>query len=260
MIRIRTVEEIALLRENAQLVSKTLAEVGRHIKPGVSTKRLDTIAETFIRDHGAEPAFLGYEGFPATLCISLNNTVVHGIPSNDVLHEGDIVSVDCGTRFKGYCGDSAYTFGVGELSAEDETLLRVTHDSLFKGIEQAVAGNRVGDISAAVQNHVEPLGFSVVRDMVGHGIGTKIHESPDVPNYGRRGHGKRLAKGMVLCIEPMINAGGKAVYLSRDGWALKTSDRKKSAHFELTVAIEAGRPEILSTFKWIDEYSSKYQD
>jgi len=258
MIKIRTVEEIELLRENALLVSKTLAEVGRHITPGVSTKYLDKIAETFIRDHGAEPAFLGYEGFPATLCISRNSTVVHGIPSDEVLKEGDLVSIDCGTRYKGFCGDSAYTFGVGELSDEDKTLLRTTHDALFKGIEQAVVGNRVGDISAAVQNHVEPFGFSVVREMVGHGIGTKIHESPDVPNYGRQGHGKRLAKGMVLCIEPMINAGGKAVYLARDGWALKTSDRKKSAHFELTVAVEMEKPDILSTFHLIDEYYIKY--
>jgi len=259
MIKIRTGEEVELLRENALLVSKTLAEVGRHITPGVSTKRLNTIAETFIRDHGAEPAFLGYEGFPAALCISLNSTVVHGIPSDEVVKEGDVVSVDCGTRYKGFCGDSAYTFGAGELSDENKVLLRVTHDSLFKGIEQAYAGNRVGDISFAVQSYVEQFGYSVVREMVGHGIGTKIHERPDVPNFGRRGHGKLLAEGMVLCIEPMINAGGKEVYLDDDGWALKTADHKNSAHFELTVVVRRGKPEIISTFNFINEYNIKYQ-
>ena len=259
MIKVKTGEEIDLLRENALLVSKTLAEVGRHIAPGVSTKTLDRIAETFIRDHGAEPAFLGYEDFPATLCISLNSTVVHGIPSDEELKEGDIVSVDCGTRYKGYCGDSAYTFGVGEISEENKTLLRITHDSLFKGIEKAVAGNRVGDISFAVQGYVEPYGYAVVREMVGHGIGTKIHEAPDIPNYGHRGRGKLLLDGMVICIEPMINAGGKAVYLDEDGWALKTTDKKNSAHFELTVVVKPGKPEILSTFHFIDEYNSKYQ-
>jgi len=254
MIKIRSGEEIELLRENALLVSKTLAEVGRHIAPGVPTKVLDKVAETFIRDHGAEPAFLGYKNFPATLCISLNSTVVHGLPSNDVvLKEGDVVSVDCGTRYKGFCGDSAYTFGVGELSNEDKTLLRVTHDALFKGIEQAISGNRVGDISVAVQSYVEGFGFSVVREMVGHGIGVMIHEPPDVPNFGRRGHGKRLSEGMVLCIEPMINAGDKAVYLDDDGWSLKTTDHKKSAHFELTVVVGREKPEILSTFNFIDE-------
>jgi methionyl aminopeptidase len=259
MIKTRTGEEVELLRENALLVSKTLAEVGRHIKPGISTKTLNQIADTFIRDHGAEPAFIGYEGYPAALCISLNSTVVHGIPSDEVIKEGDMVSVDCGTRFKGFCGDSAYTFGAGELSEENKMLLRVTHDSLFKGIEQAFVGNRVGDISSAVQSYVEQFGFSVVREMVGHGIGTKIHERPDVPNFGRRGHGKLLAEGMVLCIEPMINAGGKEVYLDEDGWALKTADHKNSAHFELTVVVRAKKPEVLSTFNFIDEYNIKYK-
>jgi len=259
MIKIRTGEEIELLRENALLVSKTLGEVERHIIPGVSTKRLNEIAETFIRDHGAEPAFLGYEGFPAALCISLNNTVVHGIPSDVELKEGDLVSVDCGTRYKGFCGDSAYTFGVGEISKENRKLLRVTHDSLFIGIEQAVAGNRVGDISFAVQSYIERYGYSAVREMVGHGIGTKIHERPDVPNFGKRGHGKLLAEGMVLCIEPMINAGGKEIYKDEDGWALKTADHKNSAHFELTVVVKRGKPEILSTFNFINEYNIKYK-
>ena len=255
MIRVRTGEEIELLRANALLVSQTLAEVGRHIKPGVSTKTLDTIAETFIRDHGAEPAFLGYEGFPAALCISLNSTVVHGIPSDEVLKEGDVVSIDCGTRYKGFCGDSAYTFGVGELSAENKELLRITYNSLFLGMETAVVGNRVGDISFAIQSYVEQNGYSVVREMVGHGIGTKLHEAPDVPNFGRRGSGKRLLDGMVICIEPMINAGSKAVYLENDGWSLKTSDHKNSAHFELTVVVRAGKPEVLSTFDYINNNS-----
>ena len=259
MIKIRTGEEIALLKENALLVSKTLAEIGRHIAPGVTTKTLDQIAESFIRDHGAEPAFLGYDGFPASLCISLNSTVVHGIPSDYALQEGDVVSIDCGTCYKGYYGDSAYTFGVGELSPQDKQLLRATHDSLFKGITRAIVGNRIGDISAAVQNHVEPLGFSVVRKMVGHGLGTKLHEKPDVPNYGHQGKGKKLIDGMVLCIEPMINAGGSSVYLEEDGWTLKTADHKNSAHFELTVVVRFGKPEILSTFDYIDEYYNTYQ-
>jgi methionyl aminopeptidase len=259
MIKMKTKEEIELLRANALLVSKTLAEVGRHIAPGVTTKALDKIAETFIRDHGAEPAFLGFEGFPASLCISLNSTVVHGIPSDETMKDGDLVSIDCGTRYKGFYGDSAYTFGVGELSVENKKLLRTTHDALFKGIEQAVSGNRIGDISFAVQSYVEQRGYAVVREMVGHGIGTKMHERPDVPNFGHRGRGKLLAEGMALCIEPMINAGGKAVYLDQDGWSLKTVDHKNSAHFELTVVVSAGKPEILSTYQFIDEYYNKYQ-
>ena len=259
MIKIRTGEEIALLKENAILVSKTLAEVRRHITPGITTKALDRIAETFIRDHGAEPAFLGFEGFPASLCVSLNSTVVHGIPSDYALKEGDVVSIDCGTFYKGYYGDSAYSFGVGVLSSQNKELLRATHDSLFKGIACAVAGNRVGDISAAVQNHVEALGFSVVRKMVGHGIGTKLHEKPDVPNYGHQGRGKLLIDGMVLCIEPMVNVGTASAYVDEDGWSLQTADHKNSAHFELTVVVRSGKPEILSTFDFIDEYYNKYQ-
>lgn len=196
MIKLKNAEEIELLRENALLVSRTLAEVGKHIKPGVTTLELDKIAETFIRDHGAEPAFLGYGGFPFTLCLSVNETVVHGFASDYRLKEGDIISVDCGTKMKGYYGDSAYTFPVGEISEENATLLRVTKESLFKGIEKAIVGNRMGDLSYAVQEHVESFGFSVVREMVGHGIGKKLHESPEVPNYGRRGDGKKLVEGM----------------------------------------------------------------
>ncbi|MCL2098234.1 MAG: type I methionyl aminopeptidase [Bacteroidales bacterium] len=253
MIALRTNEEIALLKENALLVSKTLAEVGKRIQPGITTLELDKLAETFIRDHGAEPAFLGYEGFPNSLCISVNDVVVHGIPSAYRLQEGDIVAIDCGTRYKGYYGDSAYTFAVGKISREAETLLSVTKDSLYKGIAQAIAGNRVGDISAAVQSHAEQFGYGVVREMVGHGIGRKMHEAPEVPNFGKRGRGKQLKEGMVICIEPMINEGTKKVYLDKDGWTLHTEDNKLSAHFELMVCIRKGHPEVLSTFEYIEK-------
>lgn len=252
MIKIKTEEEIAILRENAILVSKTLAEIGKRVAPGVTTLELNNLAETFILDHGAKPGFLGYAGFPYTLCISVNDVVVHGFPSNHPLKEGDIISVDCGTIYKGFYGDSAYTFPVGEVSNEDERLLRITKESLYKGIEKAVCGNRVGDIGYAIQSYVEPFGFSVVREMVGHGIGANMHEGPDVPNYGSQGRGKKLSEGMVICIEPMINAGGKAVYMDENGWAVRTSDGKKSAHFELTVVVRKEKAEILSTFDFIE--------
>jgi methionyl aminopeptidase len=253
MITLRTVEEVEILRENALLVSKTLAEVGKRIKPGVTTLELDRLAETFIRDHGAVPGFLGYNDFPNTLCLSVNDVVVHGIPSKYELKEGDILSVDCGTRYKGYYGDSAYTFAVGEVSEAAKQLLRVTKESLFKGIAQAVGGNRVGDIAAAVQGHVEAFGYGVVREMVGHGVGKDMHEKPDVPNYGKRGNGKRLREGMVICIEPMINEGTQEVFLDDDGWSLRTKDGKYSAHFELTVCIRKGAPDVLSTFEFIEQ-------
>ncbi len=252
MIVLRTDEEIAILKENALLVSKTLAEVGKRIQPGVTTLELDKLAETFIRDHGAEPAFLHYNEFPNTLCISVNDVVVHGIPSGYQLKEGDIVSVDCGTRYKGYYGDSAYTFAVGKVSPVALQLMKATKESLFKGIAQAIDGNRVGDISAAVQAHAELYGFSVVREMVGHGLGKHLHEGPEVPNFGRRGHGKTLKEGMVICIEPMINEGTRNVYLDNDGWTLHTDDNKLSAHYELTVCVRKGKPEILSTFDYIE--------
>ncbi|NLA14953.1 MAG: type I methionyl aminopeptidase [Bacteroidales bacterium] len=248
----KTEEEIALMRQNGVLVSKTLAEVGRHIAPGVTTKELDAIAEIFIRDHGAVPAFLGYNGFPYTLCISVNSVVVHGFPGNYRLKEGDIVSIDCGTKYKGYFGDSAYTFAVGEVSKAAEHLMQTTKESLYEGIGKAIAGNRVGDIGAAVQTYVEKRGFSVVREMVGHGIGTRLHEKPDVPNYGRPGQGKNLVEGMVLCIEPMINEGGRGVYLERDGWTLRTADHRNSAHYELTVVVRKEKAELLSTFAFIE--------
>ncbi len=252
MIYLKTEEEVELLRENNLLVSATLAEVGKHIRPGVTTLELDRIAEEFIRSHGAVPGFLGYGGFPNTLCVSVNENVVHGIPSKYALREGDIVSVDCGTILKGFYGDSAYTFGVGEIAPEVEQLLRVTKESLYKGVEKAVAGNRVGDISAAVQQHAESYGYGVVRELVGHGLGRNMHESPEVPNYGRRGTGPLLKEGMVICIEPMINMGSKNVVFERDGWTVRTKDRKPSAHFEFAVAIRNERADVLTDFGVIE--------
>lgn len=252
MVKPRTEEEIALLRENAILVSKTLAEVGKAVAPGVTTAKLNEVAETFIRDHGAVPSFLGFEGYPYAICTSVNDVVVHGFPSSYVLKEGDIVTADIGTVYKGYNGDSAYTFPVGEVSAETRRLLDVTKASLYKGIEAAVAGARTGDIGHAVQSYVESYGFSVVRELEGHGIGRSMHEDPGVPNYGRQGHGARLPEGLVICIEPMVNAGGRGVYLARNGWAVHTADHRKAAHFELTVVVRKGRAEQLSTFEYIE--------
>ena len=252
MIRLKTNEEIEILRENAILVSKTLAEVGKAIAPGVATSTLDKIAETFIRDHGAVPGFLNYGGFPNTLCISVNDVVVHGFPSDYMLQEGDIVSVDCGTIYKGFYGDSAYTFPVGNVDEETANLLKVTKESLYLGAQMAVAGNRIGDIGFTIQQYVEKQGFSVVREMVGHGVGRNLHEAPEVPNYGKQGKGKKLVEGMVICIEPMINAGKKDIYLHKNGWAVCTADKKKSAHFEFMVAVKAGKPDVLTTFDYIE--------
>ena len=253
MIEPKTEEEIELLRENAILVSKTLAEVGKVVAPGVTTKELNRVAETFIRDNGAVPSFLGFEGFPAAICTSVNDVVVHGFPSDYVLKEGDIVSADIGTLYKGYNGDSAYTFPVGEIDAKTRKLLDVTKASLYKGIEAAVEGNRVGDIGYAVQTYVESFGFSVVRELEGHGIGKGMHENPGVPNFGKRGKGVKLVDGMTICIEPMVNAGVKSVYLDRNGWAVHTSDHKNAAHYELTVVVRKGRAEQLSTFDYIEK-------
>lgn len=253
MIKPKTEEEIELLRENAILVSKTLAEVGKAVAPGVSTKELNRVAETFIRDHGAVPSFLGYDGFPAAICASVNDVVVHGFPSDYILREGDIFTADIGTCYKGYQGDSAYTFPVGEVDANTRKLLDVTKASLYKGIEAAVAGARVGDIGYAVQTYAESFGFSVVRELEGHGLGKEMHEEPGVPNYGRRGKGTHLVDGMVICIEPMINAGSRAVYLDRNGWAVHTSDHRNSAHYELTVVVRKGHAEQLSTFDFIEK-------
>ena len=253
MIRLKTREEIEILRENALMVSRTLAHVGRLVEPGITTRELDAVAEKYIRSLGAEPGFLGYEGFPATLCLSVNEVVVHGFPSDYRLREGDILSVDCGTKYRGFYGDSAYTFPVGKVDEETRALLDTTKASLYEGIAKAVAGGRIGDIGNAVQSYCESRGFSVVREMVGHGLGRNMHESPEVPNYGRQGHGVKLREGMVICIEPMINAGKKEVYLDDNGWGVITADHKKSAHFELTVAIRKGEPDVLSTFEFIEK-------
>ncbi len=254
MIYLKTDEEIELMREANQLVGKTLAEVGKHVAPGVSTLQLDKIAEEFIRDHGAVPAFLGYGGFPNSICASVNEQVVHGIPSSSkILNEGDIISVDCGTILNGYVGDSAYTFCVGEVDPKVKDLLKTTKESLYLGIQAAVEGKRIGDISNAVQTYCESHNYSVVRELVGHGIGKRMHEEPEVPNYGRRGCGPLLKSGMCICIEPMINMGSKNVVFERDGWTVRTKDRKCSAHFEHCIAIRPGGPQILSSFDFIEE-------
>ncbi len=253
MIFLKTAEEVELLRASNLLVSRALSEVGKTIKPGVSTLKLDKIAEEYLRDHGGIPGFLGYNGFPATLCTSLNDEVVHGIPSEKELRKGDILSVDCGVKLQGYFGDSAYTFPVGEPSEEYKSLMFNTRESLFKGIEAAVAGNRLGDIGYAIQNHAEQAGYSVVREMVGHGLGQNLHEEPEVPNYGSRGSGIKLKEGMVICIEPMINMGTRFIKQDKDGWTIRTNDGKPSAHYELAVAITKGEPDVLSTFEYIED-------
>ena len=250
---LKTDEEIEKLRISAIIVSKTLAEVAKYIKPGVTTRKLDTVAEEFIRAEGAIPGFKGYRGFPATLCISANEEVVHGIPGERVLKNGDIVSIDCGCLKDGYYGDSAYTFAVGEITPELSGLLTRTKESLLRAVDVAVAGKRVGDISAAVQDYVESFGYSVVRELVGHGIGRSLHEKPDIPNFGRKGSGIKLQEGLTICIEPMINLGKKEVVQANDGWTIRTSDRMPSAHFELTVAVKKGKPDVLSTFRYVEE-------
>ncbi|MDD3509584.1 MAG: type I methionyl aminopeptidase [Parabacteroides sp.] len=254
MIYLKTDEEIELMRVANQLVGKTLGELAKHVAPGVTTLQLDKIAEEFIRDNGATPAFLGYGGFPNSICASVNDHVVHGIPSSKVvLRDGDIISIDCGTHINGFTGDSAYTFCVGEVSPEVRHLLKTTKESLYKGIEAAVDGKRVGDIANAIQTYCETRNFSVVRELVGHGCGKNMHEEPEVPNYGRRGCGPLLRSGMCICIEPMINLGSKNVVFENDGWTVRTKDRKPSAHFEHCIAIRPNGPDILSSFKFIEE-------
>jgi methionyl aminopeptidase len=253
MIYLKTDEEVELMRISNLLVSRTLAEVAKNIKPGVTTNQLDKIAETFIRDNGAVPTFLGYEGFPNSLCISVNDQVVHGIPSDYELKEGDIVSVDCGAQKDGFHGDSCYTFCVGEVSEEIKKLLRTTKESLYEGIKNAVEGKRIGDISHAIQTYCEDRGYSVVRKMVGHGIGREMHEDPEVPNFGKRGNGPKLKSGMTIAIEPMINMGRHDIYIEKDGWTARTQDRKPSAHFEHTIVIRKGQADILSTFEYIEQ-------
>ena len=253
MIYYKTEEEIELLRESSLLVGKTLAEVAKLIEPGVKTIKLDKIAEEFIRDNGAKPGFKGYNGFPYTLCISVNENVVHGFPSERELKDGDIVSVDCGTIKNGFYGDSAYTFAVGEVKEEVLLLMKRTKESLYHGIENAVAGKRIGDIGYAIQSYVESFGYSVVRDLVGHGLGRNLHEKPEVPNFGRRGRGTKLKENLVIAIEPMINLGTKRVVQEKDGWTIRTADRQPSAHYEHDVVVRKGKAEILSTFDYIEE-------
>jgi methionyl aminopeptidase len=252
-INYKSVEEIELIRESSLLVSKTLGEIAKVIKPGIKTIELNKLAETFIRDNKGIPAFLNYNGFPYSLCISLNNQVVHGFPSEHVLVPGDLVSVDCGVVLNKYYGDSAYTFAIGEVSEQVKTLMRVTKESLYLGIDKAVAGLRIGDIGYAVQEHAEKHGFGVVKELVGHGVGLKLHEKPEVPNYGKRGAGIKLEEGMVIAIEPMINAGRAGVRFWDDGWTVSTIDGKPSCHYEHTVAINKGQADILSTFSYVEE-------
>jgi methionyl aminopeptidase len=254
MIYLKTDEEIELMYEANQLVGKTLGELAKHVAPGVSTLQLDKIAEEFIRDNGAVPAFLGYGGFPNSLCTSVNDQVVHGIPSDKViLKEGDVVSIDCGTILNGFVGDSAYTFCVGEVSPEVKMLLKTTKESLYEGIRYAVEGARIGDVSYAIQSYCEAREYTVVRELVGHGIGKKMHEAPEVPNFGKRGNGPLLRSGMCICIEPMINLGVRNVIFEKDGWTVRTRDRKCSAHFEHCIAIRPEGPRILSSFDYLEE-------
>ena len=253
MIYLKTDEEIELLRESNMLVGKTLGEIAKWIEPGVTTQKLDEIAEAFIRDNKGVPGFLNYNGFPKTLCTSVNEQVVHGIPNNKPLKEGDIVSVDCGVVLNGFYGDSAYTFEIGTVKPEVKKLLEATKASLYKGIAEAVEGRRVGDIGYAIQTYCEKEGYSVVREMVGHGVGRNLHEAPEVPNFGRRGNGAKLRKGMVIAIEPMINLGKKSIMQENDGWTIRTIDRSVSAHFEHTVAVGKNGADILSSFKFVEE-------
>ncbi len=251
MIIIKSKEEIELMRESALVVSKTLGMLAREIKPGVSSLYLDRLAKDFINDHGATPSFLGLYGFPNSLCMSPNSQVVHGIPNNTPLQEGDVISVDCGAYKNGFHGDHAYSFEIGEVAPATKKLLQVTKESLYIGIREFKIGNRVEDVGCAIQNYCESHGYSVVRELVGHGLGQKMHEDPEMPNYGKRGRGKLFVEGMVVAIEPMINMGTKNIKQHKDGWTITTADGKPSAHFEHDVALVNGKPELLSTFKYI---------
>lgn len=254
---LKTEEQIEQIRESAKVLSDLLVEVAKVIKPGITTLSLDKLAYEFIHDHGGTPAFLNYQGFPYSLCISVNDQVVHGFPSEYVIKDGDLVSVDGGVNLNGFISDSAYTFGVGEISKEAQLLLDVTKASLQKGLEQAVAGKRVGDISSAIQEYIRPYNFGIVRELVGHGVGLHLHEKPEVPNYGKRGSGPKLEPGLVICIEPMINAGKAGVRFWDDGWTVSTIDGKLSAHFEQMVAIRKGSPDVLLNFDEIEKVLNK---
>ena len=250
---LKSEDEILLLKKSSLLVGKTLGEVALHLKSGISTKAIDIIAEEFIRDNGAVPGFKGYNNYPATLCISINDEVVHGIPGSKIIKDGDIVSIDCGVILNGYYGDYAYTFIIGESDEITKRLVTVTKESLNKGIEQAIVGNTIGDIGHAIQLHVERNGFSVVRDLVGHGIGQHLHEKPEVPNYGKKGMGMPLPENLVICIEPMINMGTKNVKQDDDGWTIRTKDKKPSAHFEHMLVVKKGAAEVISTYKFVEQ-------
>lgn len=253
MIHYKTSEEVQLIKESAQILGKAHGEVAKYIKEGVKTSFLDKIAEEYIRDNHGVPSFKGYNGFPASLCISVNEVVVHGFPSDYVLKDGDIISVDCGVFHQGFHSDSAYTYPVGEVSPQVLSLLNATKESLYLGIQSAVFGNRIGDIGNAIQKFVESKGYTVVRELVGHGLGRNLHESPEVPNYGKKGSGPVLKDGLVIAIEPMVNLGTRNIVQERDGWTIRTADRKPSAHYEHTVAIFENRTEILTTHQYIEE-------
>jgi methionyl aminopeptidase len=254
MIFLKTDEEIELLRISNQIVAKTLAEMAKIIAPGISTEQLNKVADEFMRDNGAIPGFLGYSGFPKSICTSVNEQVVHGIPSEKViLEDGDIISVDCGAYKNGFHGDSAYTFCVGDVKPEIIHLLRTTKESLYKGIEMAQEGRRLGDLGNAIQSYCEERGYTVVREMIGHGVGRNLHEAPEVPNYGRKGNGIMLKSGMTIAIEPMINLGARNLVFEKDGWTTRTIDRKVSAHFEHSIAIRRGKADILSSFEYIEQ-------
>jgi len=252
-IHYKNLEEIEKIRESDLLVSKTLAEVAKIIGEGVKTIQLNKLAEEFIRDNGGVPAFLNYNGFPYSLCISLNDQVVHGFPGEYVIKDGDIVSVDCGVVLNNFVGDSAYTFPIGNVDPETLRLLKVTKECLYLAIDKAIVGMRIGDVGYAVQEHAEKNGFGVVRELVGHGVGFKLHEKPEVPNYGKRGSGIKLEEGMVIAIEPMINGGKAGVKFWDDGWTVSTIDKKPSAHYEHSVAVKKGKADVLSTFQYIEE-------
>ncbi len=260
MIHYKTVEEIELIRQSSLLVAKTHAELASAIRPGMDTLSLDRLAESFIRDHGGEPAFKGYQGFPYSLCISPNEVVVHGFPSTKPLVEGDILSIDCGVLMNGYYGDSAYTYAVGEVSEAKKRLMQVTYQCLEAGIQKMKVGNTLGDMGQAIQQHAERAGFSVVRELIGHGVGRQLHEAPELPNYGKAGRGLPIRDGLVLAIEPMINMGRRYVVQGRDGWTIRTADRRPSAHYEHTVAVSEGRTEILSDFAPIEEALSRNKE
>jgi methionyl aminopeptidase len=253
MIHYKTPEEVEKIKQSADILGKAHGEIAKHVKKGVKTSFLDKVAEEFIRDHGAVPSFKGYNGFPSSLCISVNEVVVHGFPSEYDLKDGDIISVDCGVFHQGFHSDSAYTYPIGEVPPSVLALLRATRDSLYLGIEQAVFGNRVGDIGHAIQKFVEAKGYTVVRELVGHGLGRKLHEAPEVPNYGKKGSGPLLKQGMVIAIEPMINLGTRNIVQEKDGWTIRTADRRPSAHYEHTIAIFEDRTEVLTTHKYIEE-------